>query len=450
MSIEGATTGLPDPKNAGEWLKSKTFTSHPVRGRVLAEVHARPFVPMAGQRRILHFAFMTDHAAAEKDRHALEGFCLARACEAPPSGAKHHRIELSPAALRWEHHGEFTTYTWEFTEESPESGTEARPFRPAADELAGVMALIPQPGPLLVSMDLHLLSAKLVGDAYRNLFGPSELAASQVESASGVIATDFHPDAFGFVRLLVLDRQLTPAQAGALVQRLLEVETYRTLALLGLPEAQDIAPAIRRIETELPLLLLQMREGEGLVANRILLDRLTGLAAELEADAAKSLFRFGATRAYHDLMRLRLEAIDEKPLPDLPTLGSFLARRLTPAIRTCASIEARQDNLSRKLARAAQLLRTRVEIDLESQNSDLLRKMNDRARLQLRLQQTVEGLSVAAISYYISSILHLVFEGIHSRTDAIEPEPATALAVPFIVVFVAWTVRRIRKQHKDE
>jgi len=427
------------------------LSAHPLRGRVLAEVHARPFVAMDTPKRILHFAFMTDHKAAAKARTALESFCLDRASAPPPPEAKHHRVELTPAVLRWEHHGEFSTYTWEF----PGNGDEApkrKPlaFQPGADELSSVMRLLPQPGPLLVAIDLHLMAEEYIGETYKHLFGPSQLAASEVESGAAIVATDFHPDAFGFVRMLVLDRKLTSAQAGSLVQRLLEVETYRTLALLGLPEAQDAGPSLRRIETELPLLMNEMERSEGFDTNRRLLDRLTALAAELEAGAAKSLYRFGATRAYHELINLRLDAIGERPLPNLPTFAAFLARRLTPAIRTCASTEARQDNLSRKLARAAQLLRTRVDIHLESQNSDLLRKMNDRVRLQLRLQQTVEGLSVAAISYYIASILHLVFEGLHRQEEHLDPALATALAVPFIVAFVAWNVWRIRKHHTDE
>jgi len=311
------------------------------------------------------------------------------------------------------------------------------------------MRQLPQPGPLLVAVDLHLLPAKGLGDTYRHLFGASQLAASEVEAGAALIATDFHPDAFGFVRILVLDHTLVTTQAGALVQRLLEVETYRTLALLGLPEAQAVTPALRRIETELPLLFNEMRESAGFEANRHLLDRLTALAAELEAGAAQTFFRFGATRAYHELMGLRLEALGERPVVGLPTFASFLARRLTPAIRTCAATEARQDDLSRKLARAAQLLRTRVDIALESQNGDLLRKMNNRVRLQLRLQQTVEGLSVAAITYYIASIFHLVFEGLHLKLTWIEPTAATAAAVPFILGFVAWTLRRLRKRHSE-
>lgn len=431
--------------------ENAVFVQHPLRGRVLAEVHARPFVPVEGPKRILHFAFMTDDDEAAKARAALADFCLERACQPPSPDATQHRVELHAAVLRWERHGEFTTYTWEFLA-APESARfgKAKPaaFRPSADELASAMRLLPQPGPLLVAVDLHLLPAALIGDNLRRLFAPSQLAASEVLGGGAVVATDFQPDAMGCVRLLILDRKLTPVDAGALVQRLLEVETYRTLALLGLPKAQELGPKIRRIENELPRIMQLMRESKGLEASRILLDRLTALAAELEEGAAQSLYRFGATRAYHELMSLRLEAIGERPEPNLPTLAAFLTRRLTPAIRTCASIEARQDNLSRKLSRAAQLLRTRVDIELESQNRDLLCNMNERVHLQLQLQQAVKGVSIAAITYYLLSILHILFEGVHRKIEALDPIFATAVAVPFVLGLVLWIVQRRKKQAK--
>jgi uncharacterized membrane-anchored protein len=429
--------------------KTPAFTPHPLRGRVLAEVHARPFVPMEGAKRILHFAFMTDPAAAAKARDALEAFCLDRAYPAPAPEAKQHRVDLSPAILRWEHHGEFMTYSWEFPQDPPKAGS-GDPgqvaFRPGAGELSSFMRLLPQPGPLLVAADLHLLPEGPCNDEWRALFEPDQLAASEVMGGAAIAATDFHPDAFGFVRLLVLNRQLTPGEAGSLVRRLLEVETYRTLALLGLPEAEAAAPVIRRIETQLPLLVQRMREGEGLDASRELLALLTALAAELEASAAQSLYRFGATRAYSELVALRLASIGEAALPGLPTLNAFLTRRLTPAIRTCASTEERQENLSRKLARAATLLRTRVDIELESQNKDLLSKMNDRFQLQLKLQQAVKIVSIGAITYYFVAILHLIFEGIHRKLEDVDPAVATAISVPFVLALILWIFRRRAKQ----
>jgi uncharacterized membrane-anchored protein len=421
------------------------FDVHPLRGRVLAEVHARPFTPIEGLKRILHFAFMTDHDAAERARVALAAFCLERAVAAPLPDAKQHRVMLSPAILRWEHHGEFTTYTWEFPQENSGDAKEIGAFRPPAYDLARVMRMLPQPGPLLVAVDLQILPEQQAGDNWRSLFSPSELVESEVMAGGAVVATDFYADAFGFVRLLVLNRTLTPIEMGALVQRLLEIETYRTLALLGLPMAQMLGPEIRRIETELPVLVQRFRESEGFLASRELLDRLTALAADLEASASKSLYRFGATKAYYELMTLRLAAIGECAAPNLSTFAAFLTRRVTPAIRTCASIEARQDNLSRKLSRAAQLLRTRVDIELESQNRDLLSNMNERSQLQLQLQTAVKGISIAAMTYYMAAIMHLLFEGVHEEFPLLNATLATAIAVPLSLGFILWMMRRHRK-----
>ena len=134
-------------------------------------------------------------------------------------------------------------------------------------------------------------------------------------------------------------------------------------------------------------------------------------------------------------------------MPDYPTWTSFLTRRLQPAMRTCRNTEARQADLSRKLSRAAQLLRTRVDTEVEAQNGDLLRQMGERVQLQLRLQQTVEGLSIAAITYYIASVVHHLLEGAQEAGLHVEPNLDTAILIPFIVAFVAWTVWRIRRKH---
>ena len=281
------------------------------------------------------------------------------------------------------------------------------------------MLSLPQPGPLLVALDLHLLADnKDRKIAIERLFDRASLAAAENSEGDALFATDFQPDTAGFVRVLVLDRGLGPERAGALVQRIVELETYRTLALLGLPEAQRLTPSINRIEKRLAEVTEEMRRTGKLVDNHRLLDELTALAAELEAGAAASQFRFGASRAYNEMVQLRLSTIGERKVEGLPTWSSFLARRMSPALRTCATTEERQNNLSEKLARAANLLRTRVDVELEQQNRDLLKSMNERTRLQLRLQTTVEGLSVAAVSYYVVGAVRLSGEGRAGRRRA--------------------------------
>ena len=355
--------------------------------------------------RILHFAFLTDPARAEADFLALTRACVERGQTCPDAQTRQFRLELQGAALVWERHGEFITHSWEFA-----CGETEGPFTPSSAAFMQKVQMLPQPGPL-VAADLHMVAGDVDPAAIAPIFGPLHGAISEAADHRAFIATDFAPDTFGFVRIFIANRAMPAMAAGRLAQRALEIETYRTLALMGLPEAQSLAPSIRRIEQELPHLLDAMTQATGVDQNRKLLDELTSLSAELEVGAAASLFRFGATRAYDDLVQARLQAINETPLADYSSWSGFLTRRLQPAIRTCLNTEARQADLSRKLTRAAQLLRTRVDTEVEAQNADLLRQMSERAHLQLRLQQTVEGLSVAAITYYISSVFLHLFEG---------------------------------------
>jgi uncharacterized membrane-anchored protein len=423
-----------------EGHNSLALTPHPLRAQVLAELHARPFTPVATPSRLLRFGFTTDAEAASAATTALIAFCEQRGIAPPRPEARHFSTDLSEGRLRFERHNEFVTYTWEFP-----AGTDA--FEPAGDVLGRAMALVPQPGPLIVAIDMHVVPANRAPD-FAAAFAGANIVASEVEDERALIATDFLPDAHGFVRILIVDKQLTPISTGALAQRLLEIETYRTLALLGLPEAQRCLPIIERIDAQLPVLMRDVQDGSGFDTNRALLDRLTALAAEVEAQAAETSFRFGATRAYDELVALRIEAIKENHLPHHSTLASFLSRRMAPAMRTCVTVEKRLTDLSEKIARLAELLRTRVDIELESQNALQLRQMGERVRLQLRLQQTVEGLSIAAITYYVASVFHLIFDGLHVRGWPVEPTVATALMLPFIFVAVAFTIWRVRHRHR--
>src|SRR5450830_209851 len=313
------------------------LTAHRLRAAILGEVHARPFTAIETPRRILHFAFETTADAARADRAALADFCARRELEPLKPSAKQHRVTLGGTTLRWEQHSEFTTYTWELPTEGE------TPFHPAATSLAEPMAGLPQPGPLLVALDLHLLAEDNKKITFERLFDRASLAVAENSDGQALFATDFQTDPAGFVRILVLDRGLGPERAGALVQRVIELETYRTLALLGLPEAQRLSPSIGCIETRLAEVTEEMRRtADKLIDNHRLLDELTALAAELEAGAAASLFRFGASRAYNEIVQLRLQTIGERKVEGFPTWSSFLARRMAPAMRTCIITEERQ------------------------------------------------------------------------------------------------------------
>lgn len=415
---------------------------HPLRAAILGELHARPFTAIAVPSRVVHFAFDTAGPQAQADRANLLALLDARGLKPPAAGEKHHRVAFGTTILRWEQHSEFTTYTWEMPADPG-----GIPFHPDIGSLTSPMRLVPQPGPLLVAIDLHLLADDPPRTAPERLFDRASLAVAENSDGAAIYATDFQPGPSGFVRILVIDRGMPAERAGALVQRVLEIETYRTLALLGLPEAQRLAPSVADGERRLVEVTEAMRNAGDLASNHRLLNELTALAAEVEAGAAASVFRFGASRAYEEIVEQRLQTVGERKVGGLPTWSSFLARRMKPALRTCVTIENRQSSLSLKLARAANLLRTRVDVELEQQNQELLKSMNARTRLQLRLQTTVEGLSVAAITYYVVSLFSYIAKAAHDSGLPVEPTVATAAFVPVAALAIWWTVRSIRRRH---
>ncbi|HWW48256.1 MAG TPA: DUF3422 domain-containing protein [Xanthobacteraceae bacterium] len=428
---------------------TQPLAPHPLRAAILAEVHARPVFAISAPARILHFAFDTTGDRAGADRAHLLAFCEARGQAGPLPSEKQHRLVLGATVLRWEQHSEFTTYTWQMP-----SAAESPAFHPPADLLATPMRQIPQPGPLLVAIDLDLKPE--AGEAapdggsfpYGRLFDQTSLAVAENSDAMALIATDFQVDAAGFVRILLIDRGMSGERTGALVQNVIDIETYRSFALLGLPEAQRLMPSIARAERRLAEVTDKMRTTEQLSDNHLLLDELMALAADVEAGAAASAFRFGASRAYDEIVTQRLHSIGERTVGGLPTWSSFLARRMAPAMRTCMATEARQANLAIRLTRAANLLRTRVDVERQQQNQELLKSMNARTRLQLRLQTTVEGLSVAAITYYVVGLFgYLVKAAAESGRLPLEPTYVTAAFVPVAALAIWLMVRRIRQKH---
>ncbi len=405
---------------------------HPLRASVLGELHARPFPPIGAPHRVVRLAYGVGPAGVAGAAAAFRTFAERQGIPAPPDGFKHHRSVLDAYGIAFEAHTEFVTLT--IDRAAPEGFDQ-----PAALAFRDVLDRLPKLPRLLVAIDLAVSSG--TGDE----IAQGMLAASRVDAGKAVAASDFRPDADGFVRMRLAVVETEARRFGALAQSLVEIETYRCFAQLGLPEAQKRGPLVGRIERELAALSKELTTTKDLTANESLLDRLTGLAASLEADAAESAFRFRASLAYESLVEARLQALGEQSIGTLPTIGAFLRRRFAPAMRTCESLMERQADLSTKLQRAAGLLRTRVDVDMERQNGKVLEAMNDRARQQLRLQQTVEGLSIAAISYYIVGLVGYVAKGAADGGWPINVGLTVGLSVPVVLAVVALVLRRIRR-----
>ncbi len=293
--------------------------------------------------------------------------------------------------------------------------------------------------------DLAAAEASLDGELDRALVRDS-LACARVIDGNALAAGDFRVAEDGFTRFaLIVHGEAGPRRVGRVVQRLIEIETYRTLAMLALPVARDTARRLNEVERELSALVGQAARGRDAPSDAELLNRLTVLSAEIESLAAASAFRFGAGAAYEAIVNERIAMLREERLSGRQLFSEFMSRRFHQAMRTCHAAERRLDALSERASRTAELLRTRVSVAVEAQNQDLLTSMNRRAALQLRLQETVEGLSVVAISYYAVSLVGYLFTPVAARAG-LGQGVLTALAVPPVIALVWWAVRRIRER----
>ncbi len=419
------------------------FNAHPQREALHNEVHARPYERLAAPLTLSHLATLTPDAAAA--RAHLHRLLEARHLPLPAAGASHLSADLGGVRLRWELHTEFQTYTFWRTPVPGEADLDDTALAHVDSEWLAQM-----PGPWLVGLHMLLLDGTVVGqDAAeqlaRKLLDESALVGATVSEGQGLVYTDFRLHADGFARQLLSVQGMNPRRLGRTVQRLLEIETYRMMALLGLPVARQVAATLQHAERDLAQVAEEIRSAKQ-ESEPELLRQLTQLAGEVEGLYAATHARFSASSAYFELVQRRIEELHEVRHAGLQTLGEFMERRIGPAMQTCAWAARRQQGLSERIARISSLLRTRVEIEQQQSSQALLDAMNRRQRAQMLLQSAVEGLSVAAVTYYGAGLVGYVAKGAKASGLAVSPDLATALSIPFIALAVWLGLRRLRRR----
>lgn len=419
---------------------SRLPPDHPERLILADEVHARPPEPLDVPARASYVAVLVDAEERERERQHLERLCERFGVAAPAAGVTQFSATLGAVRVKWERHGEFSGYVFIVRDLA------APPFAEPASALLPAGWLEAVPGRTIVAAHAQLMQ---LGEAppdpadVAEFFGGNTVVGSAIGEGAGYAFTDFRIHADGCARFVVMDRDFTPRQAGRMLQRLFEIEAYRMLALLALPIARRQSPRIVAIEKSLAELTDGIAREDG--QEEALLHELTRLAAEVESGLAASQFRFGATRAYAELVHTRIAELREVRLPGIQTIEEFMARRFAPAVSTCATVSQRLHDLSERVAQASGLLATRVGIARERQNQALLVSMNRRAKLQLRLQQAVEGLSVAAIVYYVAGLVGYLAKGAKAAGLRIDPELVVGAALPVIGVAAFVVIRRARR-----
>lgn len=421
------------------------ITDHPLRYKLANELHARPFPSMSAPCSAVYIAIKQPNDAVSRDRGDdlahLTALLDRHGAAHPQPNATHYYGQIGKYWLKWEQHTEFVTYT------AFHEGAVERAFDPAQLDVFPADWLEVAPGQRITSVLLNVELMPENGIMDQKLddwFVTESLAASEVLDQEAIVAGDFRIDINGHLRFAIFAKPETGTRRiGRIVQRLCEIETYKTMSMLGFARARSLQPKLNDLDSKLTGLMSDMSDEDA--PAEWTLHNLLAISAELETLAAQSSFRFGATGAYEALVNQRIEALRENRYQGRQHFAEFMMRRYAPAMRTVNSAERRLEAMSSRSIRASNLLRTRVDVERSAQNQSLLESMDRRSDLQLRLQRTVEGLSVVAISYYAVSLVGYLLYPLAEATG-LSKGMLTALATFPVVLFVWWMVRQLRKK----
>jgi len=416
-----------------------SLADHPLRAALAAELHARPFLRVAGNASVTHYAIYADNHPEIHER-LLRALCTETGIDMPVEGVRHYATASSYGwQLKWERHTEFSTFTF------VASRTDSDYFNDLAIKGVRTQWLNMLSGLRFHALRMELISGSAIDSACNNLRkwmdGPI-LVGSHV-LGGGKVFSDWRIGSDGYMRFLAVDHDFREEQGGRLLQRLCEIETYRMMALLAFPVARRLGSELDEIQASLQNLMQGMNSRCAGDDDADLLVRLTELAARVESLSGHG-GRFSASRAYERLVLARIQELRERRIEGMPMVTEFMERRFTPAMETCKSIWVRHEEIAARVARAVDLLRTRVNLAQERDVTRLLAGLDRTSRNQLHLQHAVEGLSVAAISYYVLSLTAAALKALHVLKLPFDPELAEGLLIAPVILAVVAIVKRNR------
>jgi len=403
-----------------------------------ADIYELVSIPL----QLSHLVLLSDRQWVNRERDLIIELCDQFNVRLPNRSFDQVSIDLGDLRMRWERHTEYATYTFYC------AGLFDVPFATPAITNVPQDWLARLPGEILVATHIALDDRRRPSRSLSELaalFSSNMIIGSKVSAGGASVWSDnqIHPD--GFTRMLIHDDNLRSRQVGRLVQRLLEIETYRMLAMLPLTMTRNVIPHLEQYEDQLADLIAANNALNNIEDEQKLLVELTRLASEIEKISAQSSHRFSASQTYHAIMQQRIAELREERIEGLQMLYEYRKQRVTSAMGTFDLVRSKLEILSLRVERATSMLRTRVDISMESQIRDLLKSMDNRAHLQLRLQQTVEGLSVVVLSYYLLGITGYGLKALKAAGIAVNVELATGLAIPIIISLVFFAIHKFRK-----
>lgn len=421
---------------------------HGLRRRLSDELHARAFHDFDGAGRFIRFVFLVG-SDDSKILAYINKFLTAASLPVMSSDDKFCLHDMASYALRIERHTEFLSISFVEKGLRAKNGLAANAFDAAKLSHMPFSWARNVPAPLFHAIWIEVGGKPLRGLSQARMLDILEgrsVASNNFSDSAAQVHFAFDIDPAGFSRVVIFNQDIQSTRMGRIVQRVAELETYRLLALLGLATVKEFSGRLGLIEDVVSTLTNDLAEQIKLPNGQVqaLLSTLSAQAAEIEDIHSKTSYRLAATAAYLNILTSRLVRMQMTSLPGFQGVQGFLDRRMAPAMQSCSAFSERLTSLSRRISRAGELLRTQTELVIQRQNRDLLQSMDDRAKQQLRLQQMVERLSIAAVTYYGVGLVGYVAVSLPIAEWGLSLVYIKALSVPVIAVTIWFAIRRVK------
>lgn len=357
--------------------------------------------------------------------------------------------------ILWRLHTEYYSYqTWHL----PSNPSRVLTFGPI--DLPGYLFQSCPLGTRISWMDILVQSGNdpVSKQELQEVFRGPEIFGSRVIEAISLY-TDFAPDEHEKVRFLVrsADVRSLKEKAPFILESLSFLENYRHLILFPLDEFNQHMDRFYQLEKDQVVKREEISRGLETSSPKQFkewLILLTRTLSEVNRIGDNVRYHLASAVPYDSILNATLEELKETGEIGFQPLGYFIKRKVRGIADGYLRLIERIDALNKALEGTVAVLRTRVDLAMEEQNLSLLKSVDETTKNQVHLQQTVEGLSVIVLTYYITGIANYFFKGVSEWGLIQSPGLATAgcLPISFLIAFgLVYRVKRAltRRDHQN-
>lgn len=354
--------------------------------------------------------------------------------------------------LRWEIHSEYYNYQFWYL---PADREKCLSFGELETEIPTLPVCFL--GTKVTALDIIITDdpAYSKPERIQELLGDT-IYANRVMGTDIRIMTNYRPDKRNRERYLVTtgNEAVLMDRIEQVVENIGQTENYYHLLLLPLPDYFTKLNTVGIIEkrvaerTERITATMETAAGEDM---EVWLKDLTSELSQIHNLNERLRHRFSATFHYDKLYNRALDDWHAEPLEHYEPLRNVLNRKTEMITDDYHRLIQRVDASEKSIADLISVLRTRIDLILQRQNLEMLEGMHATAKHQVKLQETVEGLSIIVISYYLTGLAGYVFKAME-KAWGLNSSLATGIFVPIAILFslfMTWKFKKAMEREKN-